>query len=129
MTDDRLCELSNEEIDALPFGYMALDNSGTVLRYNRWEAELARLDAKSQIGKNFFREVAPCTQVQEFEGAFRVFATSRPVPEPISFDFAFKFRHGLQQVRIGFIRSGLTAAVIVTINRQRDIASSDVRVA
>lgn len=121
MTDEMLCDLSDEQIDALPFGYVALDSAGTILRYNRWEADLARLDASSQIGRNFFREVAPCTQVREFEGVFRDFATTEINLPPLSFDFEFKFRHGIQQVRIGLIRSPMTKAVIVTINRHREL--------
>ena len=36
-------ERSDAEIDALPFGVIALDEAGTVLRYNLYESRLARL--------------------------------------------------------------------------------------
>ena len=120
MRDD-LSRLSAGEIDALPFGYIALAPDGTVRKYNRYEADLARKDPAQVLGKNFFREVAPCTQVQEFEGRFREFAAGR-TPEPtLSFDFEFAFRHGTQKVRIGFVRSPLEQEVIVTVNRVRDL--------
>lgn len=116
MSDD-LSNLSAAEIDSLPFGYIALAPDGTVRKYNHYEAELARKNPQDALGKNFFREVAPCTQVREFEGRFQDFVNGRS-PEPtLSFDFEFAFRHGSQKVRIGFVRSSLIKEVIVTVNR------------
>ena len=42
---EQLIGLSSHEIDQLPFGYIALDAQGSILKYNRYEAELARLDS------------------------------------------------------------------------------------
>lgn len=120
MSDD-LSHLRSSEIDALPFGYIALAPDGTVRQYNRYEADLARKDPKEVLGKNFFQEVAPCTRVQEFEGRFREFAEGTLGRSTLSFDFEFAFRHGTQKVRIGFVRSPLQREVIVTVNRLRDL--------
>ncbi|MEM7583311.1 MAG: V4R domain-containing protein [Acidobacteriota bacterium] len=116
---EQLVGLSSQEIDQLPFGYIALDSAGNILKYNRYEAELARLDQESVLGKNFFKEVAPCTQVREFEGRFQELAEGRSESSTLSFDFVFKFRHGAQNVRIGFIRSPRKDEIIVTVNRLR----------
>jgi photoactive yellow protein len=126
MPRDDLSALSAAEIDALPFGYIALSPDGTIRKYNRYEADLARKDPQQVLGRSFFREVAPCTQVKEFEGRFRALASGE-TPEPsLSFDFEFQFRHGRQAVRIGFVRSPLESEIIVTINRVRrlDLAMS-----
>lgn len=118
MLDD-LSNLTPVEIDSLPFGYIALAPDGAIRKYNRFEADLARKDPQEVLGRNFFREVAPCTQVQEFEGRFRDFASGTS-PEPaLAFDFEFRFRHGTQAVRIGLVRSPLAQEVIVTVNRRR----------
>lgn len=120
MQDD-LSALTAAEIDALPFGYIALAPDGTIRKYNRYEADLARKNPREVLGRNFFREVAPCTQVQEFEGRFRELA-SGDLPEPsLSFEFEFGFRHGRQTVRIGLVRSPLGNEVIVTVNRVRKL--------
>ncbi|MEM6796572.1 MAG: V4R domain-containing protein [Acidobacteriota bacterium] len=116
---EQLVGLSSVEIDQLPFGYIALDKEGKILKYNRFEAELARLEKESVIGKNFFKNVAPCTQVREFEGRFRDFTAGESTETTLSFDFVFKFRHGTQNVRIGFVRSPRADEVIVTVNRLR----------
>ncbi|MEM7677079.1 MAG: hypothetical protein AAF449_13840 [Myxococcota bacterium] len=115
----RLTALKANEIDTLPFGYVALKADGTVLRYNKYESELARKDKQDVIGRNFFTEVAPCTQVQDFEGRFRAFAQDSSGPSSLSFDFVFAFRHGLQNVRIGLIRSPLKQEIIMTVNRRQ----------
>ena len=55
----RVPEMSDAELDALPFGVICLDKTGTVIRYNVAEARLARLDRSQVVGKNFFRTIAP----------------------------------------------------------------------
>ena len=121
MRDD-LSALTAAEIDSLPFGYIALAPDGTIRKYNRFEADLARKDPQEVLGRSFFREVAPCTQVQEFEGRFREFAAGNTAEPSLTFDFEFHFRHGSQAVRIGLIRSPLAQEVIVTVNRLRRLA-------
>ena len=118
---ETLFDLTANEIDALPFGYVALAADGTIRKYNRYEADLARKDPQEVLGKNFFREVAPCTQVQEFEGRFQQLARGELDEPTLTFDFEFHFRHGSQRVRIGFVRSPLEREVIMTVNRVRDL--------
>lgn len=115
MTD--LSRLSLAEIDALPFGFIGLSREGTIRKYNRYEADLARMNPERVLGKNFFREVAPCTQVKEFEGRFRDFASGEIADPALSFEFVFSFRHGAQRVRIGLVKSPLPDEIIVTVNR------------
>ncbi|MGD2116208.1 MAG: PAS domain-containing protein, partial [Acidobacteriota bacterium] len=123
---DDLSGLSRAQIDSLPFGYIALAPDGTIRKYNRYEADLAGTDPEEVLGKSFFRDVAPCTQVQEFEGRFRRFASGELAEPTLTFDFEFAFRRGTQAVRIGFVRSPLDREVIVTVNRVRrlDLALS-----
>lgn len=118
---DDLSHMTASAIDSLPFGYIALAPDGTVRKYNRYEADLARKDPKDVLGKNFFREVAPCTQVQEFEGRFRDFVGGEDGKSQLAFEFTFAFRHGHQRVRIGFVRSPVEREVIVTVNRVRQL--------
>ena len=65
-----LAKLSDQEVDQLAFGAVQLDASGKVLTYNAAEAGITGRDADSVIGKNFFREVAPCTSTPSFKGVF-----------------------------------------------------------
>ena len=63
--------MSETGLDSLPRGAIQLNAQGTVLQYNAYEEKLAGLTKANVVGKNFFEQVAPCTDVQEFYGRFR----------------------------------------------------------
>ena len=65
-----MTKLSLEEIDTLSFGAIRLDANGTILQLNRTEGRIGNVDPKTAIGKNFFTELAPCTNTPSFRGAF-----------------------------------------------------------
>jgi len=81
--------LDERRLDTLPFGVIELAPDGTVLQYNRYEENLAGRDARDVVGRNFFTEVAPCTDVQEFAGRFRTGVASRNLHSTFDFTFAF----------------------------------------
>ncbi|MEJ5992743.1 photoactive yellow protein [Ramlibacter sp. PS3R-8] len=65
-----MSKMSPTEVDQLAFGAVQLDARGNILRYNAAEATITGRDAKGVIGKNFFRDVAPCTNSPTFKGVF-----------------------------------------------------------
>ncbi|MEL6180096.1 MAG: PAS domain-containing protein [Myxococcota bacterium] len=91
--------VSEEELHGLPYGLIVLNASGDILFYNETESNLAGFERERVTGKNFFREVAPCTRVKEFEGRFNDFVDGRLGRVEV-FDFAFHFAHGTQRVVI-----------------------------
>lgn len=99
----RLVDLSPEALDALPFGAIVVDRRGTVLQYNSYESRMSRLDAARVLGLNFFRDIAPCTAVQEFEGRLKAFARSIDRGSE-TFSYFFPFAHGPVDVSITFLR-------------------------
>ena len=78
-----------ELLEGLPFGVIRLTGDGLVEAYNDTEARLARRPAASVIGKHFFNEVAPCTNVQAFAGRL---ALMRERGVAATERFAFVFR-------------------------------------
>ncbi len=92
--------VSPEELDALPYGLVVLDTQGQVLFYNETESSLTGFARERVIGKNFFTKVAPCTQVQAFQGRFEQFVRGE-LGRVTFFDFAFHFEQGTQNVVIG----------------------------
>lgn len=68
--DNVLAKLTAREVDQLAFGAVQLDGKGTILQYNAAEASITGRDQKAVIGKNFFRDVAPCTSTPAFKGVF-----------------------------------------------------------
>jgi photoactive yellow protein len=109
----RLGTMSAAELESSPFGAIVIDLDGTIRSYNQYEADLSRLDPQRLLGKNFFRDVAPCTAVQGFEGRMREFAAT---PEHVSesFRYFFPFAHGDVDVEVRFVkRSEKTLLILV----------------
>jgi photoactive yellow protein len=113
---DRIEAMGEGELDELPVGVITLDLLGKILRYNKMEAQMARLDQQSQIGKDFFVEVAPCTANPEFQGRFQTLAAN-PNGGVEKFDYTFKFSWGPQRVHITFIKKPGREDVDVLVTR------------
>jgi photoactive yellow protein len=60
-----------KERDEVPYGVIELDKMGNILSYNMAEAAISGLKPSDVIGKNFFLDVAECTQRPEFFGKFK----------------------------------------------------------
>lgn len=95
-------QLSVEQLNALPYGVVVVDRDGTVLVYNDTESRLASVPRDRVLMRNFFKEVAPCTQVKEFEGRFLAFTRGETGSVVEQFDFVFNFAGGAQHVTIIF---------------------------
>ncbi len=84
--------VSEAELDSLPYGVIQLDAIGTVLHYNAFEAGLSGLTKQKVVGKNFFKEIAPCTDLQQFHGRFQEGVAASELHCTFRFHFAFKER-------------------------------------
>lgn len=62
--------MTEVEINRLAFGAVQLDATGKILTYNAAEAGITGRAAATVLGKNFFRDVAPCTNSPAFKGVF-----------------------------------------------------------
>ena len=94
----QVTELPLDALDSQPFGIIRLSSRGIVLSYNRYEQHKARRPPESVIGKNFFREVAPCTRLKEFYGRFLDGVARRDLNT--TFGFVFAMPHGERHVDI-----------------------------
>jgi photoactive yellow protein len=101
ITSQDISNMSPAEFDAMPFGMIRLDRTGTVKAYNQWEAQLARRKVTDVVGKNFFTEVAPCTNVTEFRGKLDELA--KTTDKTYIFDYDFRFPWGTRRVRVRFV--------------------------
>lgn len=62
--------MSEAELDALPFGMIELAADGTVVKVNRTEGDIVGFHPSAMIGRNFFTDLAPCTNTPDFRGRF-----------------------------------------------------------
>ncbi|GAC1402614.1 MAG: hypothetical protein NVSMB64_02720 [Candidatus Velthaea sp.] len=119
----RLVDVGSAELDQLPFGAIVVDYNGDIVAYNQYEARLARKNRAEVIGKNFFRDVAPCTAVQAFEGRMRLFiGATDQVSE--SFDYFFPFAHGSVDVTITFLKLVGKNQILIAVERTDTSRSS-----
>lgn len=88
----RLDGLTEAELDALPVGAIRVDADGRILFYSRAEARLTGRKPQQVLGRNFFRDVAPCTVVPEFYGRFRQGVLAGSLHTAFEFTFDFDMR-------------------------------------
>ena len=104
------------------YGLLELDAAGTVL-YSRLETDGAGPAPKVDLsGLNFFEEVAPFSNVQEFRRHVNIFVSGDS--QAGSFDFDCQYEDGLVQVRVLLARlrersrSGVTKSVLVHLRKK-----------
>ncbi len=85
-------------LDLLPYGIIVVNAQGMVLYYNAREEEIAKRRSEDVTGKNFFTEIAPCAQIQEFYGRFR--ETMQNEGGVANFRFKFPFPERPRDVEI-----------------------------
>ena len=94
--------LSAGVLDTLPFGAIQLSGDGTVIAYNRSESNLSGLAPEKVLGKNFFRDVAPCTSVKEFGGQFEALR-AKGENGRAKMRFLFTFARGAKLVEVAML--------------------------
>jgi photoactive yellow protein len=119
----RFTDIAVEQLDELPFGAIVVEYDGTIVAYNQYEARMARMERESVIGRNFFRDIAPCTAVQAFEGRMRAFL-SLPDHVSESFDYFFPFVHGSVDVTITFIKLAGKKQILIAVERTDKIPAA-----
>lgn len=94
--------LSREDFDALPYGAIRLDSENKIIAYNAAESELARRAPAEVMGKDFFKQVAPCTNVAELAGWLQLARKSGETRQT-RLDFVFDFPFGREHVDIAIL--------------------------
>lgn len=112
---DNVDSMSGDQFDNLPFGAIQLDADGTILRFNATEGRLAGRDPAVVTGKNFFDEVAPCTNVQEFAGAFKEGVEKKNLNKV--FPYRFDFQMDPTDVWVRLFYSDATGSAWVFVSR------------
>ncbi|MCL4820430.1 MAG: PAS domain-containing protein [Vicinamibacteria bacterium] len=110
---ERIDHLKEHDLDALPIGAIRLDKNGTVLAFNAHEAQLTGRDPQRVIGKNFFTQVAPCTNVQRFAGKFREGVAAGELHEVFPYRFDFEMAPRDVTVTLFYSKTTETAWVFV----------------
>jgi len=117
----RLVDVPFDQLDVLPFGAIVVDPNGRIIAYNQYEARLARSDRDAVIGKNFFRDVAPCTAVQAFQGRMLEFIRGKNrVSE--RFNYFFPLVHAPVEVTITFLKLRGKNQILIAVERTQSVS-------
>jgi photoactive yellow protein len=68
---NKLGNLTRAEADNAAFGIIKLEADGKIVLYNKYESELAGVPIEKAEGKNFFTDIAVCTNNRIFFGRFK----------------------------------------------------------
>lgn len=96
----KLHRYSDDELDRANFGIVRVDDEGTVLFYNKHEAENAGVRPEDARGKNFFTGVAPCSNNRIFRGRFKKGMMKGTLDEAFTYTFTYKMSPTLVDIRM-----------------------------
>lgn len=91
-----LAKMNSAQLNKLAFGAIELDASGRIIKYNAVEGAITGRDPQTMIGKNFFTEVAPCTNRPEFKGVFDTGVRSKN----LNVLFEYVFDHQMKPTKV-----------------------------
>ncbi len=98
---EQIEQLSQYELDCLPFGVILLDRDGTIVFYSVTEAQKSGY-GKIPIGQNLF-EISPCMASNDFRGRIKRAMDEGPVD--LEFGWAGDFADPNRDLRLRVISS------------------------
>lgn len=109
----------SEAINRVAFGVVHLNEAGTIVGYSRQESELSGLRPEEVVGRNFFDEVAPCTNKADFRSLFAgVISGER---EFAVVDYTFPFRPRPVPVQVVMTHSHLLPKRFMLMIKRADV--------
>ena len=111
----RLPQMSRQELDELPFGAVKVDDQGQILIYNRGEGEIAGFAPREVEGKNFFTQLAVCTNNDIFFGSFRKGVAENDLN--LLFNYTFTYKIAPLNVRVHLYRDPDTRSNFVLVSK------------
>jgi len=95
---EKLRHASDEQLDNAPFGIIKVDDEGVIEFFNQYESELSGMDPEEVKDRNFFTEVAPCTNNRLFRGRFKKGVRRGELDETFSYTYTYKMRPTLVDI-------------------------------
>lgn len=96
-------QLRHQDADTLDnagFGVIKVDDEGVVEFFNKWESELSGVQKDEAEGRNFFTQVAPCTNNRLFRGRFKKGVRRGELDESFTYTYTYKMRPTLVEVHL-----------------------------
>lgn len=90
--ETKLAGLSRADADLADFGIVKVDDEGRIELYNKYESDLAGVTPAAAEGRNFFTEIAPCTNNKLFFGRFQNGVAAGELDAEFNYTFTYKLR-------------------------------------
>ena len=111
----RLPQMSRQELDELPYGAIKVDDKGQILIYNRAESEVGGYASRDVEGKNFFTQIAVCTNNDIFFGSFRQGVGENNLN--LLFNYTFTYKIAPLNVRVHLYRDADTRSNFILVQK------------
>lgn len=98
--DAKLDDASEEGLDRADFGIIKIDDEGQILFFNQYESDLSGVDPEDAVGKNFFTEIAPCTNNRLFRGRFKKGLRKNHLDETFTYTYTYRMRPTLVNIHL-----------------------------
>mgnify|MGYP006279569715 CR=1 FL=1 len=97
---EKLRHADEDQLNNAPFGIIKVDDEGEVEFFNQYESELSGMDPEEVVGRNFFTQVAPCTNNRLFRGRFKKGVRRGELDETFTYTYTYKMRPTLVDVHM-----------------------------
>ena len=97
---EALRHASTEELNAARFGIIKVDDEGEVQFFNKYESDLSGVAPHEAEGRNFFTQVAPCTNNRLFRGRFKQGIRRGDLDATFTYTYTYKMRPTLVDVHL-----------------------------
>jgi photoactive yellow protein len=85
-------------LDQADFGIVKFTREGKILHYNPYESNLAGIPSEEALGKNFFTQIAPCTN--NFMVAVKYGDRAADLDETMAYVFTYRIKPTKVQLRL-----------------------------
>lgn len=89
---EKLSAMTREELDNLDFGVIKLNDLGIIQLYNKFESDFAGVPIEEAEKRNFFTQVAPCTNNNVFYGTFKYGVENKKMNYLFFYTFTYKMK-------------------------------------
>jgi len=103
---------SSDDLDGAQFGVVRMEVGGRVVSYNLYESQLAGLSKDRVLSRDFFADVAPCTNNYLIAERFR----GEPELDAV-LDYVFTLRMKPTPVRLRLLRSAAAQHMYLLVRR------------
>jgi len=97
---EQLPNMNRYDFDSQSFGVVQVDDAGVIKLYNKWESDLVGVPVSSAEGRNFFTQVAVCTNNRLVYGKFKDGVSADNLDHEFNYTFTYKTKPTNVQIRL-----------------------------